>query len=371
MNNIILLYGGNSVEHEISIISALQIKKSYQGKYNLLLCYLKDSIFYYSDKLSDLEIYKNFTKEKKKISQIKFIANKNYFINKFKKIYFNAVWIVSHGNECEDGTLSSFFKTLNIDVIAENIYSATIGQDKILSKMCCNVLTLPYIKISKYDYLNHLNKIMKKVKELTYPLIIKPARLGSSIGINKVNNDLELKQKIEEILYLTDFIIVEKCLENFDEYNIAAILLNNELMLSEIEQVSKDKILTYNDKYKNENKSMVGQEKILPAIISTPLKNKIYDYAKKIYFNLNCQYIVRMDFLYDNINDKLYFNEINNIPGSLALYLFKAKNYDINDLINHYIDEGLKQNDLDKQLIKTYSNNIFNDLSINVNKFYK
>lgn len=371
MNNIILLYGGNSVEHEISIITALQVYKKYKGKYNLLLCYLKDSIFYFSKKLSNINIYKNFDKNKKKLSKIKFNANENYIIHNFKKINFESVWIVSHGSDCEDGTLNAYFKTLNINVISENIYSGVIGQDKAFSKALCNVKTLPYFKISYYDYINNINEIYKKAEKLKYPLILKPSRLGSSIGIVKINNEEQLNEKLQESFYLCDYLIIEKYLKHFEEYNIAAFKLNNTILLSNIEKVSNNKILTYDDKYINNQKSMEGQQKQLPAVLPLELKNKIMETAKIIYNNLECSYIVRMDFLYDDIEDKLYFNEINNIPGSLALYLFEANNFDVNELLDNYLDEGIKQNDKEKQLIKTYNNNIFNNLSLEGEKIFK
>ena len=143
MNNILLVYGGNSVEHEISIITALQIINKYKGKYNLIPCYHKNSEFYISKKLLNLSFYKRKNKLSSKY-KICFKANKNEIKLFAKKIKFEAVWIISHGKNCEDGTLVSFFKTLNINVISENIYSATIGHNKLLSKKLVNVPVVPY-----------------------------------------------------------------------------------------------------------------------------------------------------------------------------------------------------------------------------------
>lgn len=367
-NNILLVYGGNSVEHEISVISALQILNSYKGKYNLIPCYLKNGIFYYSKKLVNLSFYKNINQNLKKTLKVNFKANNNYIKVGFKKIPFLAVWLVVHGKYCEDGTLYSYFKTLNIDVIAEETISALIGQNKVLSKKLCQVTTLPYYEITNYEFNYKIKEILEKAEELKYPLIIKPIDLGSSVGIYEIYNNEELIDKIQELIHLSNSIIIEKKLENFDELNIAAFMYKKELHLSKIEKVSHNKVLSYNDKYVNNEKSMIGQNKELPAQISLELENQIKDMAQKIYVNLKANYIVRMDFLYDNQNDIIYFNEINNIPGSLATYLFDIPK---NELIDMYINEGLKNIDNQKEIITTYQDNIFRYNSLNNVKLNK
>ena len=199
MNNILLVFGGNSVEHEISIITSLQLKNKYKGKYNLLLCYLKDNQFYFVDEKAKLLDFINY----KKFKKINFIANSNYIKVGLKKYNFESVLITAHGMNCEDGQLVAFFKTLNIDVIGENIYSGTIGQDKVLSKELCKVNILPYIEINRQKLFFNTKDILKKANELKYPLMLKPSKLGSSVGICVVNNNDELLEKIEQLLCLT------------------------------------------------------------------------------------------------------------------------------------------------------------------------
>lgn len=367
-NNIILLYGGNSVEHEISILSALFVYKQYKGKYNLIPCYLKDSNFYIFKKLENIDTYKNFPILHK---PIKFIANKNYIISKGKRIYFDAVLIVTHGINCEDGTIASYFKTLNIPFIAQDIYSASIGQNKVLSKKLCNSKVVPYYYINKNTFNHSLQDLIDNANKLGFPLIIKPNKLGSSVGISKVENIEELIDNIEYLFNLDDELLLEKYISSFYELNIAAIKYKDEIILSEIEKVSNSKLLTYDDKYVVDQKFLNENNKELPANISDKLSSLIKQEAKKIYTSLNAKYIVRMDFLYDLDNKKLYFNEINNIPGSLATYLFKYVNIDINKLIDMYIDEGLKDIDSNKKIISSYEKNIFKEVSFNNVKFNK
>ncbi len=370
-NNILLVYGGNSVEHEISIITALQIKNQYKGKYHLILCYLKDGKFYISPKLEKIDFYKSISKNIKNVNSINFNANENLIKVKHKKLHFDAVWIVAHGSNCEDGTLYSYFKTLNIDVIGEKPSSAIIGQNKYLTKKCTSVNTIPFYELNSYDYNHNLEKIMEETKKLGFPVILKPVDLGSSVGIHSANNIDEMMDSVEELFHLSSSIIIEKKINHFMELNISVFQYKDEFILSDIEKVSNNHVLSYKDKYVNNQKSMVGQKKELPANISNELKKQIQSFALKIYKDLKAQYIVRMDFLYDLDNDALYFNEINNIPGSLALYLYDSIGFKCSDILDMYIDEGLKNINNEKELITTYQDNIFMQQNFNNVKFNK
>lgn len=364
--NIIMIYGGNSVEHEISIVTALQIKKSYKGKYNLILCYLKDGNFYISDKLNELKNYKNFNE-----TPITFLANKKYIKHKYKKINFEAVWIVSHGQNCEDGTLASYFKTLNIPVVSQSLIASSVGQNKYFSKKLTTISSINSYIISKNDLLYNMKELLVKANNLKYPIILKPNSLGSSIGVCVIYSNEQLIDKLEELFMLDDYVIMEKCLENFIELNIALIKYKKDIIVSEIEKVSNSKVLTYNDKYLNENKSLNHSNKELPANIDDNLKNLIIESAKKIYLDLQMSLIVRIDFLYDRNENQLYFNEINNIPGSLAFYLFSQIGIPLNTLIDMCLDEGLKEIYQQSNKIHSYSENILSDNLFDNVKFSK
>lgn len=357
MNEILLVYGGDSVEHEISIITALQISNKYSGKYKLLLCYHKDGEFFINKNLNKMDFYKNNILKSK--DKIEFKANKKFIKKQNKKIFFDAVWIIEHGKNCEDGTLYSFFKTLNINVIAENIYSAAIGHDKALAKKLACVDTLPFFEMTKNEYNNSKNNLLNEICKIDFPAILKPSDLGSSIGVYTVNTIEEFIEKCDALFNLTQKIIVERQLTNFEEYNIALYKKNNIYVLSEIEKVSSNRMLSYEDKYVNDEKSLIGQNKELPAKLSSSLKKEIENSAITIYKNLKSNYVVRIDFLFDKTNSKLYFNEINNIPGSLAYYLFDYKGINLNELIDDIIDEGLYQIDDEKEILTYFENNIF------------
>ena len=367
MNNIVVVFGGNSVEHEISIVSALQLKKKYKGKYNLVLCYLKNGHFYY---INDNATLKNFANDSY-FKRVKFIANCNYLYVNLKKIKFDGVMLLCHGMNCEDGTLYGYFKTLNINIISENIYSGVIGQDKVLSKKLTSVSSLNYIEVDRNTLTNNMNKILDFVNKTSFPVIIKPCRLGSSIGVYTVFNNDDLIDKIDVLLNMCDNVIIEKLLDNFEEYNIALLRYSNSLLVSEIEKVGNNNVLTYQDKYINNEKSMSGQSKQLPAKLTKKIKCEIIDNAITIYNDLKATGVVRIDFLYDKTNKKLYFNEINNIPGSLATYLFEKNNINANDLIDMLIDEGLNNALICSSYVTHYNKNILVESNLSNVKFSK
>ena len=156
MNNILLICGGNSVEHEISVITALQLINKYKGKYKLHLCYLKNGEFYYVKKHNDYSFYNKTSK----LHKINFKANKHFVTVGFKKICFDGILLGVHGINCEDGTLYSYFKTLNINVINENIYSASVGQDKVFSKKLSEVNYIPYLYVDRWLFAKDKKKIL-------------------------------------------------------------------------------------------------------------------------------------------------------------------------------------------------------------------
>lgn len=216
-----------------------------------------------------------------------------------------------------------------------------------------------------------MKELLVKANNLKYPIILKPNSLGSSIGVCVIYSNEQLIDKLEELFMLDDYVIMEKCLENFIELNIALIKYKKDIIVSEIEKVSNSKVLTYNDKYLNENKSLNHSNKELPANIDDNLKNLIIESAKKIYLDLQMSLIVRIDFLYDRNENQLYFNEINNIPGSLAFYLFSQIGIPLNTLIDMCLDEGLKEIYQQSNKIHSYSENILNDNLFDNVKFSK
>lgn len=322
--NIILLYGGNSLESDISEVTYLKINKL-----------LKDS------KYHTLGVYLNhegefFLNGKKGC----FIKNKNkyYFKVNLKKHYFDFVIPLLHGKGSEDGTLKGYFDSLKIPCISASILNSSLLQDKITFK---KILAYHQIKQSDFVYLTYseymdndfnLNQLLDK---LTFPLIVKPNSLGSSIGVKKANNLKELIISLDQAFSFDEKVLIEKCIPNLKEVNVALIGDYEEVIFSELETVSKkNDVLTYFDKYLQSKDKVT---RIIPSDISLSTKEKIIKTSEEVFKLLDCFGIVRFDYLLDEKENEVYLNEINTIPGSLAYYLFTVKGINLENLFDKLI----------------------------------
>lgn len=363
METIVLLFGGNSVEHEISILTFKQVYQAInKDKYNVLSIYVsKDNMFYL---IKDLN-FKNLNDLQKHPLKLFKEGNKQYFKTKFKKYYFDLVFILMHGKGVEDGTINGYFDFLDIPYVANNLLASAVGMDKYLSKIIAkqnkiNVLDGKIININDIDLDDFINSLND------FPYIFKANSLGSSIGVYKVNNIDDAYEALNNIGTYEDYVLIEKCLDDFKEYNLSLFKSKDELIISSIEEINYKNILSYNDKYAN--KGLENLKRVISPNIDNKLKNKIINYSKKLYSLLKCDSVVRIDYLYDNNNSELYFNEINMIPGSLSFYLYEDKNILFDKLIDLLIEKAKRNRYLKISKVNILGDNILEGLVKNIKK---
>ena len=363
---ILVLFGGESVEHEISIITANQVINALSVNYTVIPAYIsKGNKLYYTKNLTDLKTYRDINKIVNKHNEVKLCkkGKQSYMKRKGlkKNKYFDYAFIIVHGKGMEDGTLLSYLKFNKIPVISDNLSFYSLAQNKSLTKRVLNDLDIRNSKFIEIDCKTPLNKI-------SFPVIVKPNTLGSSIGITKANNEEEYDRAVEEALKYDDKVIVEEFLENCKEYNISVVEKKGEILVSNIEEVIKDsEILNYSQKYEENNKlkGMTSSKRIFPAQIDEKVKKEMENMAKKIYKYFGAKGVIRIDFLF---NDKLYVNEINSIPGSYAHYLWNDK-MDFAELLDCVIDTGKRDLFKDKKRIKVIDKmDIFKNYSEKNNK---
>ncbi|MBQ8292955.1 MAG: ATP-grasp domain-containing protein [Bacilli bacterium] len=356
--NIGVLFGGKSVEHDISIISAQQVMKALDSKYQVIPLYLtKDLLLVSGDRFKDINTFKNELKIKKQeYANLIRINSANYlsfYCKKFKnKLKIDLILPIMHGKGVEDGNVSGFLEILDIPYTSADTESASICQDKEIAKIVLNsynINNISYEVRCNNDY---------QVVNMEYPLIIKPARLGSSIGITKVKNDTEYLEALKIAYKYDKKVIVEKCLTNFKELSIACYKRKDELVLSDIEEIKlTSDIYYFTDKYQSSNK-INHQNHELPANIKKDLKIEIEETTKKIYEKLMLKGVIRVDYLYDLDSKTLYVNEINTIPGSLAFYLFESKKITFTSLLDDLIKQALIDKDLDNNYLTSFKSSI-------------
>lgn len=355
--NLVIIYGGKSCEHDISIITALHCYNSINiNSYNKILVYLWNGKFYIGENLSNMNSYIKFKPEK--FVQVTFIKQKMYQVKgKIKYIKdIDCALLCTHGGEGENGALQGYLEINEIPYTSSSIFASSLSMDKIKTKKMLEIYhykTLPYLVINE----NNID-IEKIEKSLQFPLIVKPSKLGSSIGISKVNSDNELIKAIELALFYDKNILIEEYLENNIEINCAAFLKDNEIIVSMLERpISESDFLSYEEKYVQGNKYDIKKE--FPANIDEKLAKKIKNTTKNIYKDFQYSGVIRVDFLVKDKN--VFVNEINTIPGSLAFYLFSCQGISYSQIIETMIDEAIKEKKKEDMLITSFYSNILSN----------
>ena len=386
-----VIFGGESVEHEVSIISAIQaINKLDLDKYEVVPIYItKDREWYTGDMLKDIEVYQDFGLIKKYSKNVVLYCKNGSFVLQNKKFPRNIVkeidiaFPIVHGTNVEDGVLQGYLQSVGIPLVGPNVYGAAVGQDKVYMKAIWEQAGLPmtkYVWFYDVDYKQDKNTVIDKVAKLKYPVIVKPATTGSSVGISVCDNEDKLLEAIDEAVQYDNKILVEEVVSNLKEVNIAVMGNYDHQKVSEIEEVfSGNKFLTYADKYIGggkgklkgakasfkTSKGMASASRKLPADISKKLREEVEDIAVRAFKALGSSGNSRIDFLIDEKSNKVYINEINSIPGSLAFYLWEEKGVNFSDMLETMINIGVK--DYKKRMSKTHSfeTNILNGFAAN------
>ena len=366
-----VIFGGETVEHEISIITAVQAMNSMnEEKYEIIPIYIgKDRIWYTGDMLKEIDIYSNFDDLKRYAKKVTLCKRDGgfYLVNTSGVFRHDAkeldiAFPIVHGNNAEDGTLQGYLDTIGIPYVGSKVLGSALGQDKVVMKQvfaASNIPFVPYTWFFDTEYLDDTNKIKKDIKELGYPVIVKPATLGSSVGITVVKKETELDSAINDAIRYDNKIIVEKLVSNLVEVNCSVVGNYEHQETSELEEVmSSEEFLSYRDKYLGngkgtKSKGMASTSRVIPARISSKLKMEIEDISKAAFKALNLSGVCRIDYLIDKKANKVYINEPNTIPGSLAFYLWEPTGKKYSDLLDELITLSIK--DFKNRSKKTYS----------------
>ena len=378
-----VIFGGESAEHEVSIISAIQaINKMNEEKYDIIPIYItKDRQWYTGAMLKDIDSYQDLSLIKKYATNVVLVEKNNRFILQKKKGLFkrevaeiDIAFPIVHGTNVEDGVLQGYLQTIGIPFVGPNTYAGVVGQDKVFMKAIFEKEDLPlskYVWFYDSEYKTDKDEVLKKISKLKYPLIVKPATTGSSIGISYAEDEAKLCEAIDDAINYDTKILVEEVVENLKEVNISVLGNYEHQKLSVIEEVNgHNKFLTYEDKYIGGGKTkakfgvksvpsckgskgMLSASRKIPADLSDKLKEEVETVAKKAFKALGSSGCCRIDFLIDSKKNKVYVNEINSIPGSLAIYLWEPLGKDYTELLDDMINIGIK--DYKKRSSKTYT----------------
>ena len=378
-----VMYGGRSVEHEVSIISGIQaIANMDKDKYEIVPVYItKDNYMYIGDKIGDIEAYKNIPELIKNSTRVLLVNEDNsYYLASYphklfgdKKIRIDIAFPVVHGTNVEDGTLQGYLKTVGVPFVGCDVTASAVGMDKYVMKTILLDNDIPVLKCLHYtqeDYKDIEKMIAQIESTLGYPVIVKPANLGSSVGISVAKNKDELVSSIDDAYMYATKILVEHAITRLREINCAVLGDELEAEASECEEPlhSKD-ILSYEDKYLSGGKGtksqgMASVSRKIPAELSSKKRQEVRELAVKTFKCLGCNGVARIDFMIDEETDKLYVNEINTIPGSLAFYLWEPLGLKYTKLLDRMIELAYKRVRIESNITYTFDTNILDRQSL-------
>ena len=372
-----VIFGGVSVEHEVSIISAVQaMNKLDTEKYEVVPIYItKDNEWYTGAPLKEIDTYKDMELLKRFTANVVLYKKGDEFVLQKKNGLFKGVvntvdviLPVVHGTNVEDGTLQGYLKSIGIPFAGSDVLGSAIAQDKVVQKAVFESSNLPitkYVWFYDNEYNEDDDKIITKIeKEIKYPVVVKPATLGSSVGISSCKNREELVKAINDAIQYDEKIVVEEKVENLTEVNISVLGNHENIKLSVIEEVTTpDDVLTFDDKYingakKGSSKGMASALRKVPAKLDPKLEKEVKEVATKAFRACDLSGVVRIDFLIDSKKNKVYINEINSCPGSLAFYLWEPAGKPFTELLDDMISIAIKDYKNKSNKTHTFKSNI-------------
>lgn len=368
-----VVFGGESVEHEISILSAHQAMNAMDpSRYEIIPLYIaKDGRMYHDVTLSVLETFEDLEKIPGYCDEVTLLhRDQRFFIIPVKhhmfakEKEFDMAFPILHGTHGEDGCFQGFLSTLRIPYVGCSVLGGALGQDKIIMKQVLEDSGLPVTPWFFWTLSKPLDDaFFRKAERLGYPLIVKPANLGSSIGIALVHNEVELHKAMIEGYQYDRRIVIEKAVEHLREINCSVLGDETACRTSILEEVRKqDAILSYSDKYigSDASKGMANTARRIPADVDDDLRLEITQLAKETFTALCAAGVSRIDFLMNDESKDLYVNEINTIPGSLSFYLWERSGIPFSQLIDQLLDIARKRYARSQKQIFSYSTNILN-----------
>ena len=392
-----VLFGGKTVEHEISIISAIQAMGYLdRNKYDVIPIYItKNNEFYVGEEVGKIESYTDINsliKNSQRVimvqdeNKVKLIRYPQKMLSKNFVDYIDIAFPVVHGTNVEDGTLQGFLKMFNIPYVGCDVLSSAVGMDKYVMKTVLKDNGIPVLDCKCYtakQYDENEEAIIEEIeKVIGYPLIVKPVNLGSSIGISKAENRTELYDSLDTAFRYATKVLVETAVQNLKEINCSVLGDYEDAEASECEEpVSSDKILTFTEKYIGDgsakgakgakggvkssgSKGMATLKRKIPADITAEQRDTIRELAVKAFKCLGCGGVSRIDFMMDTKTGNIWLNEINTIPGSLSFYLWEPIGVKYSELLDRMISLALKREREGENITYTFDSNVLQGVKL-------
>ena len=382
-----VIFGGKSVEHEISIISAVQAMRHInRDKYDVIPVYItKSNEMYYGEELTSIEEFSNISALLKKCTKVTFTTeNGKTYLRKLNTKLFGKAEIthvdmafpIVHGTNCEDGTLHGYLAMLNLPIVGCGLTASAIGMDKYYMKTVFKDNGIPVLDCKCFtakEFNENADAVISAIEDkIPYPVIVKPVNLGSSVGISKADDRDALVEALQNAFNFASKVLVEKAVQNLKEINCSVLGDCDDAQASECEEpIGSDNILSYEDKYtsggkggaKGGSKGMASLKRKIPADITAEQRDTIRKMAVDAFKCLGCNGIVRIDFMIDTVSGDIYLNEINTIPGSLSFYLWEPLGVKYPELLDQMIELGIKRHRESEEISYAFDTNVLEGMS--------
>ncbi|MCD8484405.1 D-alanine--D-alanine ligase [Candidatus Woesebacteria bacterium] len=275
----------------------------------------------------------------------------------------------THGGHGEDGTLAGLFELADIPFAAPGVVAAAVSIDKLVFKHVMEAAGVPvtkYVWFTRQEWLETRKEMLERVEtSLEYPLFVKPATLGSSVGVTRAANEQELRNAIDLAAEFDTRLIVEEAARDCIEVNVSVIGTGDSTEVSTTEQpIQTDEFLSYADKYergggkKGGTKGMASLSRRIPAPISPDLEEKLHDTTRQIWKLLNGKGVARIDFFANPSSEEIWVGEVNAPPGSMAYYLWEATGKSYSELVQHLVNHAEAAHAEKHQLMHSIQSNI-------------
>ncbi len=378
-----IIFGGRSVEHEVSILSGNQaLNAADSNKYNIQPIYLdRDNIWYIGEQLEDIGFFRQKNPPMNQLTRV--VASPDPMRGKlrlteatprvFRKanvVEIDCVLPVTHGTFVEDGALQGLLELSGVPFAGSGVHGSAVGMDKLLFKAVLaaeDLPHLPYQQVSRSEWDENLELVLGEIrKSLKDEVFVKPALLGSSVGISYAKTSDELETALDLALKFCDRAMVEQALDYDKEIN-CSVIDGDPPIPSILEQpVSETELLTFDEKYKGNTKKgaktsgekgMAAQKRLIPAPIDEEKTKLIQEYAVKTFKAVGAGGVARIDFLIAK-NGDVFINELNNIPGSLSFYLWEHMGRSFADLIDRLVERAYEVNKIRNQTTFSFEANL-------------
>lgn len=358
-----VIYGGITTEHEVSIVTAVQMMENVdQTKYDLVPLYIDKAGQWWTGKeLLDIKYYQQadlFKPKKLEAFHLHPVKDSNQI---------DVAILCFHGGYGESGNVQGLLELAGIPYQGPKVLSSAIAFDKVVTRQILaaeEIGQTDYVWFNDFQWKNHREQLIQEINQLQYPLFIKPARSGSSIGIQKIKTQAELEKTVEEVMQYDYRVLIESEVQDCIEVNVS-VLGGETIKASVPEQpISTDQFLSFADKYEKgngkggEKSGLASANRRIPAPISSQLAEKIQSLAKDIFRIFDCTGVVRIDFFANPSTEEVFVTELNTIPGSMSYYLWQASGLAYPDLIDRLVEIAEEEQLKKEQLITSFESNI-------------